>query len=124
MEVSIRPPMDALKGVPVAVLKLLETVQAEEDERRSVSREPFFRAVTVEVDHQGGPQQLSGFSRDISPKGIGLLHNFPLQPADEVVLTIHSENLGKIRVRSQIMWCSPCTEGWHLSGARFLELPI
>lgn len=124
MDVSTRSTPDVLKDVPATVVELLEKTQAEADDRRSVPREPFFRPVTVALIAGGESQQFSCFSRDISPRGIGLLHDRPLQNGIEVVLTIQSENLGSIRVRSQIMWCAPCGEGWYLSGARFLDVPL
>jgi hypothetical protein len=119
-----RPINEVLKDVPPAVLQWIESAQNRTDERRTVVREPFFRPVTLERSKGGKVQEVSCFSRDISPKGIGLLHNFTLEENEEVVLTIHSDCLGRIRVRSRIKWCEACGEGWHISGAQFLELPI
>lgn len=124
MEAAKRPMTEALKEVPASVLEFIEASQNRTDERRTAVREPFFRPVTLELTVAGKPQERSCFSRDISPKGIGLLHNFSLEQGENVVLTIHSDCLGRIRVRSEIMWCTPAGEGWYLSGARFLELPI
>ena len=124
MEAAKRPIAEALKEVPASVLEFLEASQNRTDERRTAVREPFFRGVTLELTVAGKLQERSCFSRDISPKGIGLLHNFALEQGEKVVLTIHSDCLGRIRVRSEIMWCTPAGEGWYVSGARFLELPI
>ena len=124
MEAVKRPITEALKEVPASVLEFIEATQNRGDDRRTAVREPFFRPVTLEFTVAGKSQERSCFSRDISPKGIGLLHNFSLEEGENVVLTIHSDCLGRIRVRSEIMWCTPAGEGWHLSGARFLELPI
>ena len=55
------------------------TVERREDERR-----PFFRPVTILL--VGGERGRTGFSREISTLGIGLVHAFPLQQFDEVIV--------------------------------------
>ena len=81
---------------------------------------PFFRPVTVTV---GGAQgtKLSAFSRDLSPTGIGLLHNMPLE-THRVTLSIPVAAGQQVDLSTEITWCEPCGEGWYLSGGRFLGL--
>ena len=98
---------------------LLNEAREGANENRAKKREPFFHPITLvmgEDDRHG-----HCFSRDISATGIGLLHYMAIEPG-EVVLTIPSNSLGNARIRSEIVWCRPCGEGWYLSGARFVEV--
>ena len=97
---------------------LLDEANDAVDERRGERRESFFSPVSITLE---GQRQVSCFSRDISRRGIGLLHYMAVE-LGEVVLTIPSKSWGPIRIRAQIRWCRPCGEGWYLSGARFLEV--
>jgi hypothetical protein len=106
--------------ISTAVTKLLdEARQAENSDRRVAPRQPYFQPVTIVT--QDRKQKLSAFSREISSSGIGLLHYMPIMPG-EVTLTISSPVGTAFRVRTEIVWCRPCGEGWYLSGGRFLEL--
>jgi hypothetical protein len=40
----------------------------------------------------------------------------------EFTLTISSPTGAAVNVRTEIIWCRPCGEGWYLSGGRFLEM--
>ena len=81
-------------------------------------RHAFFRPVSIEVDDG---HQYSAFSREISSSGIGLIHNVEL-PDGDVEITISSEQGYSIRVRTNIMWCQPCGEGWYISGGKFVGI--
>jgi hypothetical protein len=107
-------------GLEKIVRLLLNEARESADERRAEKREPFFHPVTLIVG-QDQRQRFSCFSRDISATGIGLLHCMAVEPG-EVVLKIPSMSCGDIRIRSEIVWCQPCGEGWYLSGARFVEV--
>ncbi len=98
---------------------LLDDAREGADERRVERREPFFQPVAL-VAGEDQRRQFSVFSRDISATGIGLLHCMAVEPG-EVLLTIPCKSCGKVRIRSRIVWCRPCGEGWYMSGARFLE---
>lgn len=86
-------------------------------DRRSEVRCPFFRPVSV---HAGG-NHYSAFSREISALGIGLLHNFELK-LGEVEVAIPSKRGHTVRLRTRLMWCRPCGEGWYISGGVFLAI--
>jgi hypothetical protein len=101
------------------VHELLEETKPLKQERRAELRHPFFRPVHVIVEEQGICRNYSCFSRDISPAGIGLLHNMPLQRG-EVVLTFPRQSGGEFQLQAKVQWCQPCGEGWYLSGAQFL----
>lgn len=94
-------------------------VEAHQDvrrDRRSETRYPFFRQISL---HVPGGQTCVAFSREISSVGIGLLHNVPLAQG-EVELSIPSRKGYSIRVRTKILWCNPCGEGWYISGGQFV----
>jgi hypothetical protein len=103
-----------------AVTQLLEEARsAEMSDRRATPRHPYFQPVAILSPDR--KQKLSAFSREISASGIGMMHYMPVNPG-EVMLTISSPTGAALRVRTEILWCRPCGEGWHLSGGRFLEL--
>jgi hypothetical protein len=99
------------------VRRLLDEAKDAGSERRTERRVPFFSPISITE----GPVQFSCFSRDISPSGISLLH-YTAMELGKVVLTIPSKRYGLIRIRTNILWCRPCGEGWYLSGAHFLEV--
>lgn len=84
--------------------------------KRHGARYPLFRPVTIGV---GISQEIeiSAFSRDISPTGIGLLHraNLPLQ---DVALKIETTRGRMVQCQATVVWSKPCGDGWYLSGMR------
>ena len=121
MPTSHRPTAESAMVLQTAVTFLANEAK-DSGERRFKDRQAFFRPVDMAVSEDGHVRRDSCFSRDISPNGIGLLHNYPVEPEQHVILTIHSEALGPVRVWSEVAWCDPCGEGWYLSGLRFLEI--
>ena len=87
-------------------------------DRRHELRYPFFRRVSV---HTADGRRYSAFTREISASGVGLIHNMELL-SGEVELTIPSERGCSIRVRTRIVWCQSCGEGWYLSGGKFVGI--
>ena len=108
------------KQISHTVKRLLDEAKLERGEQRAHTRQPFFGPVTIVVQENGQQRNFSCFSRDISPSGMGLLHNMPLK-LGRVTLVIPRESAG-IHLQSEIMWCQPCGEGWYLSGASFLAV--
>jgi hypothetical protein len=99
-----------------AIYQLIVEAQSKENkDRRREVRYAFFRPVSIETDDG---KRYSAFSREIAASGIGLIHNIDL-PAGEVGITISSEGGYSIRVRTKIVWCQPCGEGWFISGGHF-----
>jgi hypothetical protein len=90
------------------------------DERRASKREPFFAPLQLALPYNGA-RWFTCFSRDISPTGIGLLLFMAVEPG-EVLLKIPSKSQGHVHIRCEIIWCRPCGDGWHLAGARFIEV--
>jgi hypothetical protein len=96
-----------------------EAMAREQTDRRAEVRYPFFCHTNIAL-RDGRQQQLTAFSREISLAGVGLLHNMPLQ-RQEVIVTFLREHGGPISLRTEIVWCRPCGEGWYLSGGKFLD---
>jgi hypothetical protein len=97
---------------------IVEAQNNEKKDRRHEVRFAFFRPVSIHADDGS---RYSAFSREISASGIGLIHNLALQPG-EVEISISHEHGYSIRVRTQLVWCRPCGEGWFISGGRFAGL--
>ncbi len=94
---------------------ILEAHQDNLRDRRSAARYPFFRRLAI----RGEDASVIIFSREISTIGLGLFHNVELTPG-EVELLIPSKRGYSIRVRTRIVWCQPCGEGWFISGGQFV----
>lgn len=111
--------MEQVVATPQAGMAIHELIlEAHQDnlrDRRSAIRYPFFRRVTVRLPDRN----TVAFSREISTVGIGLLHDTELSPG-EIELLIPSRRGHSIRVRTRIVWCQPCGEGWYLSGGQFV----
>lgn len=94
----------------------------EEDARNDPAhaRHPYFHPVTVLTD---SGRKVSAFSRDLSVRGIGLMHEQSL-PLDEVEITISTGRGYCVKVRTKMTWCKPCGDGFYLSGGVFASVPI
>ena len=90
----------------------------ERPDRRQTSRRPFSRPVQIVLN--GSDSVFPGFTRDISPVGIGLLHDFPID-SGQVIVTIENPS-GLVSIRTEILWCLPAREGWYQSGGRFIDV--
>jgi hypothetical protein len=89
-------------------------------ERRSEHRVPFFRPVLIGLDGEKHPH-FSAFTRDLSARGIGLLHIMPLA-CGEVVVRVPSPSGAPIDLRAYIDRCDDCGEGWYMSGGQLLDV--
>ncbi len=61
------------------------------------------------------------YIRDISPGGIGLLHNTQVD-AHRVVLRVALENNELVSLSVCLLWCRPLNEGWFSSGGKVSEV--
>ena len=95
---------------------LFSEAKAIEDQRTEL-RQPFFRSVSIELPDDSS-KSFSAFSRDLSPTGIGLLHNMPLEPGMAIV-SIPIGPGETVRLWTRIKWCRPCGQGWYTSGGQF-----
>ena len=108
------------KTVPVSPGKAIYqlVVEAKDEDQRSKLRYAFFRPVSIEIEDG---QKYSAFSHDISEAGIGLIHNMDLNDR-EVEISIPDDGDYWIRVRTRIVWCKACGEGWYISGGQFVGI--
>lgn len=109
-----------LQEVPRSGMGIHELiVEAHQDvrkDRRSETRFPFFRKIELSIP---GEAACVAFTREISSVGVGLLHNVQLTPG-EIELSIPSKKGYSIRIRTKVLWCQPCGEGWFVSGGQFV----
>ena len=102
-----------------AIRQFINEAQAAlRSDRRDQVRYPFFRPVSIEL---ADGHQYSAFTREISETGIGLIHNIDLNDR-EVEISIPGEGGYSIRVRTRIVWCQACGEGWFISGGQFVGI--
>ena len=98
-----------------AIERLVEiALENHGNEQRSETRHPFFRHATIINDSDRATWR-HVFTRDISPQGMGLLHDFLLD-GGPVVLTVDG---GPKPLLLDIRWCRPCGRGWYISGGSF-----
>jgi PilZ domain len=111
--------MTVAKNRPLgkAVYDILRESQKESRESRSKARYPFFRPVSIRINGENYP----AFSREFSEAGIGLLHSVKLK-LGEVKVTIPTEQGYSVSIRTRIIWCRQCGEGWFISGGEFVGI--
>lgn len=95
---------------------VVEAHQEVRKDRRAETRYPFFRQIGLMIP---GQTPTRAFTREISSVGVGLLHDVALVPG-EVELSIPSKKGYSIHIRTKILWCQPCGEGWYISGGQFV----
>jgi hypothetical protein len=115
---SITEKPDKAYDLRVAVHEILSLALNEGIEGRNRLREPFLASVFIQPEGDAGPS-LTGFSRDVSAEGVGLLHSFPLDLTDTVV-EFPRPNRKSLRLQVKITWCKPFGEGWYVSGGQFI----
>ncbi len=97
---------------------LMDIVHNQGVERRVEPRHPFVQSVSLTVDGMSN-DSLVVFTREISASGIGLLHNAKLDTGT-IELTFDSPTGNTCRIATEIIWCRALTEGWYISGGRFV----
>ena len=103
------------------ITKLLKENESELlRERRSADRRPFVRPISVR-ERRDSTQECHGFSRDISPVGLGMIGQQEWRPGFVGIMTIHSLGKHPAEVVAELRWCQPYGEGWFQSGWRFLR---
>ena len=105
-------------GLKAAVCALLAEAIVQDVDRRKLQREPYFKKVCIQPNGDSGPE-LTGFAREISNEGVGLLHAFHLDPKDNVIVIMGPDRT-PFRLQAEITWCAPLGEGWYVSGAQFV----
>jgi anti-sigma regulatory factor (Ser/Thr protein kinase) len=105
-----------------AVGRLLERLPGQEvghDERRAHRR----AAYTARIGISGGPpsEPTTGFARDLSHGGIAFLTTGPL-PREPRVLSLPQGDAAALRLRAEVVRCTPLLEGVYAVAARFLDV--
>ncbi|MGD9722465.1 MAG: PilZ domain-containing protein [Pirellulales bacterium] len=108
---------DKIRGAMAIHELVLEAYDEGKRERRVETRYPFFRSVSLHVDGRCH----TGFSREISAHGIGLMHDVELAPG-ELEVSLPSRRGHTVRMRVRILWCRSCGDGWHISGGQFVDI--
>jgi hypothetical protein len=97
-------------------------------ERRTDTRLPFQRPVHVTPlrdDEQAldidGSDIVTAYTRDITPTGIGLLHDQPLA-SGRVLLTFELLGGASLSLVAELTWCRYIGGFWYLSGGRLIEV--
>ena len=94
-----------------------EAKQASQKERRSETRIPYFRPVSILMNGH----RYSAFSREISEFAIGLLHITDL-PLGEVEISVSTRSGHQCNLLARIAWCESCGEGWYISGGEIVGI--
>lgn len=91
------------------------------EERRTNARRSFVRPVSL-VFGDTPSESLTGFTRDLSDSGVGLMHKFAVDRGDVATITIGRTWDGPISMRCRVCWCVVGQSGWYQSGWRILSV--
>lgn len=130
------PPKPDIQRVIDEILK--EDARYNQSENRSAHRENLVRHVSIELrqteqtsaskvgDSQADDKadSTSGFSRNVSATGIGLITKFQIDDKSVAVLSIErlGPNSKPATILSECRWCRPYGNNWFLSGWQFISL--
>lgn len=113
-----------IKRVIDEILK--EDKQYDQSENRSAHRESLVRHVAIapRQSSEGAAKPKSGFSRNVSATGIGLITNFKIEDKSVALIVIERlvANSKPPTILSECRWCRPYGENWFLSGWQFINL--
>ena len=88
-------------------------------DRRILDHKPYLKKILIQRSEDPGPG-LTGFTREISNKGVGLLHAFPLKPNDDIVIVVAGPDQTLYRLQVAVSWCKQFGDGWYVSGCQFV----
>jgi len=91
------------------------------EERPSHKRTPCFRQLTLYTDDGRGP--IPAVLRDVSEKGVGLVHEVPLE-LGEVMLRIPVGEGRTVCARVNLAWCRAAMKHCYISGGPFVDVFI
>ncbi len=131
------PPKPDIKRAIDDLLK--EDARYDQSENRSAHRENLVRHLRIEL-RQSETSSLaaqeedphsddetnscSGFSRNISATGVGLISKIQIQEKAVAMLSIDKlgANSKPLAILSECRWCRPYGDNWFLSGWQFISL--
>lgn len=126
-----RSPRSDVEAIHAALHRLAKDSQHREMrclERRTDTRLRFQRPVHVtplrddeQALESGGSEVVTAYTRDITPAGIGLLHDQPLA-SGRVLLTFELLGGAPLSLVAELTWNRYIGGCWHLSGGRLIEV--
>ncbi len=99
---------------------LKEDSNFDRNENRSAHRENLVRPVEIEIRET--ETTVSGFSRNVSGSGIGIITKEPIDEKAIGVIKIAGLSNNDLTILSECRWCKPYGEGWFISGWQFINL--
>lgn len=97
------------------VSEVVAMAKGARDERRDYGREPLFQPAVVET---ANGESINAFTRDISLRGVGLIHRAPI-PKGPAHLRLQIPQQPRVSVEIVVEWCLPCGDDFFISGASF-----
>lgn len=91
------------------------------EERRGNARRSFVRPVHMVFGDKPDEVQ-SGFTRDLSDTGVGLMHKVRVSPDDIATITIGRLWDGPVSMKCRACWCTEGQSGWYQSGWQILSV--
>lgn len=98
---------------------LMEAQRAALAERRTEARHALVRPVQISLSREDG---CSGFSKNLSKQGIGVIVDRDLAVGTIATLSIHSLSSQPVHLKCELRWSDPFGKGWWLSGWKFLSV--
>lgn len=106
--------------------RLFKTLHAEEqqrlvDDRRATARIPFVRPLVVKMQ-AANAQPVDGFSRNLSPLGIGIVSKEPFKLGDIGTIEVHRFKKAPAVILAECRWSDSFGSQWYFSGWSFLSV--
>lgn len=98
---------------------LLECQRAKLTERRTEARHELVRPVKVFLS---GSESCSGFSKNLSKQGIGVIVDRELAAGTIATLSIHSLTSQPVHLLCELRWQDSFGKGWWMAGWKFLRV--
>jgi hypothetical protein len=99
---------------------LREDLDYNRTENRSAHREHLVRSVSIKSLDMEEP--VTGFSRNISNSGIGIITGSKVHERTTATLTIECLDGREVKVLAECRWCKRYGKNWQISGWQFLSL--
>lgn len=96
---------------------LHEAQRAKFTERRTEPRHPFVRPVRLKLANS----IVTGFAKDVSKQGIGIIVAQEFETGSMALLSIHSTQHTPVTLKCEVRWCDRFGAGWFLTGWKFIS---
>ena len=101
------------------IRRIAENAHSDHINRRAERRLPHFIPATLRFD-RAEDCELPAYVRDVSTRGIGLIHTEPVAINDEIWIALHIDGDEPVAVRARICWCHNRDQAWYASGGELL----